>query len=66
MLRLSHAVLDTYPYGGCLTFLESIAAGKPVVTLPSDYVRGRFSYALYMQVGLGVRVEGGARARMCE
>uniref|UniRef100_A0A7S2CRM6 O-GlcNAc transferase C-terminal domain-containing protein n=1 Tax=Octactis speculum TaxID=3111310 RepID=A0A7S2CRM6_9STRA len=52
VLRLSYAVLDTFPYGGCLTSLESLSFGKPVLTLPSRFIRGRFTLAMYRQMGL--------------
>jgi predicted O-linked N-acetylglucosamine transferase (SPINDLY family) len=50
---MAHAsvILDTFPYGGCLTAQEAMSNGKVVVTLPSDYVRGRFTMNLYEQMG---------------
>ncbi|CAM9390627.1 unnamed protein product, partial [Scytosiphon promiscuus] len=50
-LRRATAVLDTFPYGGCLTVLESLSKGVPVVTLPAEFVRGRFALAIYLQMG---------------
>jgi hypothetical protein len=54
VLRLPQtlAVLDTWPYGGCLTALEALSNGRPVITLPSDFARGRFALAMYRQMGL--------------
>ncbi|CAM9796515.1 unnamed protein product, partial [Heterosigma akashiwo] len=50
-LRRAAAVLDTYPYGGCLTSLEALSHLRPLVTLPSAHVKGRFTLAMYKQVG---------------
>jgi len=47
------AILDTYPYGGCLTTQEAMSNGKVVVTMPSKYVRGQFTKSIYMQMGDG-------------
>ncbi|CAM9920099.1 unnamed protein product, partial [Choristocarpus tenellus] len=51
ILRRASAILDTFPYGGCLTVLEALSNEVPVVTLPSDLVRGRFALAIYHQMG---------------
>jgi predicted O-linked N-acetylglucosamine transferase (SPINDLY family) len=40
-LEVAVAVLDTYPYGGCLSTLDALAFAVPVVTLPSHLIRGR-------------------------
>eukprot|EP01034_Spumella_vulgaris_P025745 gene25745-32234_t len=44
-------VLDTYPYGGCLTAHDALFNGVPLVTLPAEeFVRGRYALALYEQM----------------
>jgi len=52
---MAHAkvVLDTFPYGGCLTAQEAMSNGKVVVTYPSEFVRGRFTKNIYEQMGEG-------------
>mmetsp|Transcript_17690 Transcript_17690/g.39726 ORF Transcript_17690/g.39726 Transcript_17690/m.39726 type:complete len:128 (+) Transcript_17690:432-815(+) len=50
LLRSARVVLDTHPYGGCITSHDAMAHSVPLVTLPSHYVRGRFSLALYRQM----------------
>jgi hypothetical protein len=40
-LHHATAVLDTWPYGGCLSTLDAWAHAVPVVTLPSHLLRGR-------------------------
>jgi protein O-GlcNAc transferase len=53
-------VLDTFPYGGCLTAQEGMSNGKIVVTLPGSYVRGRFTKMIYEQMGGGKNEQGWA------
>jgi protein O-GlcNAc transferase len=44
-------VLDTLHYGGgANTTYDSFAAGTPVVTLPTQFQRGRYAYAAYQQI----------------
>lgn len=56
MLSLGRVVLDPYPFGGFNTSLESFALGKPVVTLPSNYINGHFTAGLYNRMG-GITTE---------
>ncbi|CAM9560190.1 unnamed protein product, partial [Ascophyllum nodosum] len=59
VLRRASAVLDTFPYGDCLTILQvkhflrffRMSHGVPVVTLPAKFIRGRFALAMYKQMG---------------
>ena len=52
VLARAVAVLDTYPYGGCLTALEALSHSVPIITMPAPYLRGRFTAAIYAQMGL--------------
>ena len=49
-LASATVVLDTYPYGGCLTALDAISNGVPFVTLPGPFERGRFAMSIYRQM----------------
>lgn len=51
-LALADVVLDTYPYGGCLTALDALSNSKPFVTLPGPFERGRFAMSIYRQIRL--------------
>ncbi len=52
LVALADVVLDTYHYNGHNTTYDAIAAGVPVVTLPSDYQHGRYTAAVYRQMGV--------------
>lgn len=39
LLQGAHAVLDTFPYGGCISSHDAFYYGIPVVTLPGDFAR---------------------------
>ena len=51
-LYYSTLVLDTYPFGGCNTSIEALSIGKIVVTYPSKYLPGRFTYGLYKKMNI--------------
>lgn len=38
--------------GGCTSSYEALTQGTPVVTFPSDALRGRFTMALLKRLGL--------------
>jgi predicted O-linked N-acetylglucosamine transferase (SPINDLY family) len=44
-------MLDPVHFGGGNTTYEALALGKPVVTWPSPFLRGRLSLAMYRQMG---------------
>ncbi len=52
LLRVADVLLDTTCFGGGNTTLEAFACGVPVVTLPSEFLRGRLTLALYKQMGV--------------
>ncbi|OGH97773.1 MAG: hypothetical protein A2X43_08055 [Candidatus Margulisbacteria bacterium GWD2_39_127] len=45
-------ILDTYHFGGGNTSLLALAGGTPIVTLPSRYLRARWTYGYYQLMGL--------------
>ena len=45
-------LVDPLHFGGGRTSYEAFALGKPVVTLPSAYLRGRITYAMYRAMGV--------------
>ncbi|MDP6352961.1 MAG: tetratricopeptide repeat protein [Alphaproteobacteria bacterium] len=49
---MADVVLDTPHFSGGKTSLECLAAGTPLVTLPSGYLRGRLTYGFYELMGL--------------
>ena len=51
LLNIADVMLDTLHYGGGSTSLQALAAGTPIVTLPSNFQRGRHTYAYYKKMG---------------
>lgn len=49
-LQTCDVVLDTMHYGGANTSLEAISAGALVVTLPSQFNRGRHTYGFFRKM----------------
>ncbi len=50
LLRAADVVLDTFPFCGGNSSYETLAAGTPLVTLPTDLLRGRLTCAMYAQM----------------
>ena len=48
----STLILDTYPFGGCNTSMDSFSRGRMVITRPSDYLPGRFTYGFYKKMDI--------------
>ena len=46
------ATLAPFPFGGGDTSLEAFAQGTPVVTMPTPYLRGNFTHAMYRAMGI--------------
>lgn len=53
-LNLADIVLDTYPYTGATTTLESLWLGIPVVTLVGQQFSARSSYTALMNLGITI------------
>lgn len=51
LVRMADVMLDPIHFGGGSTTIQALSFGTPVVTLPSDFLRGRISYACYNQMG---------------
>ena len=51
-LATARVVLDTHPYGGCLTALDALSNGVPLVVLPGPAERGRHAASIYQQMGV--------------
>jgi predicted O-linked N-acetylglucosamine transferase (SPINDLY family) len=52
LLNVVDVLLDPFPYGGCTSTLEAFSFGVPVVTLPTELLRGRFTQAFYRRLGV--------------
>eukprot|EP00937_MAST-01D_sp_MAST-1D-sp2_P000920 g920.t1 len=63
-LRRAVAVLDTHPYGGCLTVLEALSVGVPVVTMAGSSLRGRLGAGLLWQMAASAARAGHDTAAM--
>ena len=50
LLLSGKVVLDTFPFGGCNTSMEAFVHGIPVVTLPGEFINGRFTYGFYKKM----------------
>jgi len=52
LMALADVLLDPIHFGGGNTSYEGLAAGVPIVTMPSEFLRGRITLALYKQMNL--------------
>ena len=52
LMKLAKVVLDTPIFCGGNSSFEALAAGKVVITLPVQYMRGLFTSGIYVQMGL--------------
>lgn len=60
LLAACDVMLDPLHFGGGNTTYEGLALGTPIVTLPSDYMRGRVTAACYRKMGLTDCIAGNA------
>ena len=52
LLAAADVVLDTWPYGGGVTSFEALNVGRPLITLAYETMPGRFTYAMYLRMGI--------------
>lgn len=52
IIRESDVVIDTFHFSAGTTAFLVLALGTPIVTLPSDYARGRPTYGCYLKMGM--------------
>ena len=46
LINNSDAILDSLDWSGFNTSLDALTLDKPIITLPSKYMRGRHTYAI--------------------
>jgi predicted O-linked N-acetylglucosamine transferase (SPINDLY family) len=51
LVKIIDVMLDPYPFGGCNTSYEAFDYDIPVVTLPTRFLNGRFTFGLYKKMG---------------
>ena len=51
VLKQADVNLETFPFGGGNTVLQSIAAGTPMITLTGNQIKERFGTGFYAQLG---------------
>lgn len=56
----SRVILDTFNWSGGNTSLESLAMGRPVVTLPGEFMRGRHTHAMLRMMGIPELIADGS------
>ena len=52
LYEAADVVLDGFPTSGYITSLQALSVGAPVVTLPSQFLGGRLTLAMYRAMGL--------------
>jgi predicted O-linked N-acetylglucosamine transferase (SPINDLY family) len=58
LLAVADVILDPPHFGGGMTTTEALGQGVPVVTLPSQFLRGRITAAMYRRMGVPDCVAG--------
>jgi predicted O-linked N-acetylglucosamine transferase (SPINDLY family) len=59
VIELADVLLDPPAWSGGNTTLEGLASGKPVVTLPGEFMRGRHGLAFLTQAKMGSLIARG-------
>ena len=51
-MKISDVSLDPYPFGGCNSTLEAFEFDIPVVSYPTEFINGRFTYGFYKKMDI--------------
>lgn len=52
LLRIANVLLHPFPFDGSRTSADGLGVGIPVLTLPTEYLRGRMCHAFYRTMDL--------------
>ena len=52
LLSMVDVILDPWPWGGWTTTLQALSANVPVVTLPGNDARSRFTWGIYQSLNM--------------
>ncbi|MFN8576399.1 MAG: tetratricopeptide repeat protein [Candidatus Sericytochromatia bacterium] len=52
LVKISDVMLDTFNFGGVNTSYDAFSVGLPIITLPSNFQRSKYTYALYKTMGI--------------
>jgi predicted O-linked N-acetylglucosamine transferase (SPINDLY family) len=52
LIKSSDVIIDSFPFGGCNVSFEAFSLGKLVITKPSDFINGRFTYGFYKKMDI--------------
>lgn len=51
LIKISDVIIDPYPFGGCNTSMEAFDLNIPVITMPTKFINGRFTFGMYKKMG---------------
>jgi protein O-GlcNAc transferase len=60
LIDSADVLLDPIHYGGGLTSFDALSLNKPIVTLPGNFLRGRFTSGFYRTMGVDDCIAAGA------
>ena len=52
LLSIADVIIDPYPFGGCNTSFSAFSMGIPIITMPADFINGRFTYGFYKKMNI--------------
>ena len=51
-LKNIDCLCETFPFGGLNSTMDALEVNQAIITLPSEYISGRFTYGIYKKMGL--------------